>query len=105
MLRYWGEKQDKGSNMHKRPISFFKRHPFLTFLAMFVAALFFGLSSYNLFYLIHQNLSLITQHGVMALMDGAFAQLLQLVANGFIALLSYVLFKIGEKILVEHFAK
>lgn len=77
----------------------------MTFAVMFLAALLFGLSSYNLFSLLHQNLRLILDHGWMALMDGAFVQFLELFFSGILALLSYVIFKIGEKLLVEHFSK
>lgn len=77
--------------------------PFLTFFCMFLAALVFGLCSYNLFSLLSSNLDLIVDHGVMALRDGALKQLMMLIFYGIISLCAYVLFKVCEHLLVNWF--
>jgi disulfide oxidoreductase YuzD len=41
----------------------------------------------------------------MALMDGAFSQLVMLVVYGIISLCAYVIFKVCEKIIVEWLTK
>ena len=82
-------------------LSFLKKRPLLTFAVMLLSAIVFGLGSYNIFALLKANLSLIADYGVMALLDGALSQLLSIVAYGVISLAAYVVFKVGEKILVE----
>ena len=68
---------------------------------MLFTALVFGLSSYNLFFLLRANLTLIFDFGVMALLDGAFVQFLSLAFYGIVSLSSYLLFKACEKWLVS----
>lgn len=76
-------------------------HPAATFVWMFVSAMAFGLSSYNLFYLLHENVGLVIDNGVMALNDGAFIQLLMLAGYGLVSLVTYIIFKACEKLMVE----
>jgi hypothetical protein len=76
-------------------------HPSLTFIVMFVSALAFGLSSYNLFFLIHENVGLVLEHGAMALKDGALTELFMLTLNGIISLSTYIVFKACEKQMVD----
>ncbi|MFN7365624.1 MAG: hypothetical protein ACK5TR_06755 [Alphaproteobacteria bacterium] len=82
-----------------------KKNIFLTFIFMFLAALIFGLCSYNLFSLLSSNLDLIVDHGVMALRDGALKQLVMLIFYGIISLCAYVAFKVCEHILVDRLVK
>ncbi len=81
------------------------RHWLLTLLVMFVVAAIFGLSLFNLFYLLHANIELISEHGYMALKDGALEQLLSLFFYGFISIITYIIFKACEKVMVETILK
>jgi hypothetical protein len=67
---------------------------------MGVFALIFGLVSLNIFMVLRANLGLIAEHGAMALLDGAFRQLLELLIYGYLAVIFYVLFKACEQVLV-----
>lgn len=77
-------------------------HPAITFVVMFLSALAFGLSSYNIFYLIHANIGLVIEHGSMALNDGAFSELLILTGYGVVSLTTYIVFKACEKQMVDY---
>ena len=76
-------------------------HWFTTLLLMGVFALLFGLVSLNIFMLLHSNFALIARHGAMALMDGALAQLIELLAYGYLSVIFYLLFKAAERALIE----
>jgi hypothetical protein len=45
---------------------------------MLGASLVFGLCSFNIFFLVQANVTLVLDYGIMALLDGAFAELLLL---------------------------
>ncbi len=77
------------------------KHPLAVFFLMMLTSLIFGLSSYNLFFLVQANFSLVFNNGVMALIDGALLQLLTLMFYGIISLSAYLVFKVCEKLLVE----
>jgi hypothetical protein len=70
--------------------------PWLTFLVMGLAFFCFGLVSLNLLHLLRANADLIIDNGVMALADGGARQLLELVADGYAAMLAYVVMKTCE---------
>lgn len=72
-----------------------------TLLLLMLFALVFGLSTLNLFVLVQANFALIAHYGAMALMDGGLAQLAELVFYGVIAVVSYILIKACERLLVE----
>ncbi|WP_137937834.1 hypothetical protein [Chitinivorax sp. B] len=88
-------------NRRYQTARFFKRHWLLAFFTTALAFLGFGLASYNLITLLQANLVLIAEHGWQALRDGALAQLIELVSSGLGALACYLIFKAGEKLLVE----
>jgi len=77
----------------------FRRHfqrvvltrPWLTFIVMGLAFFCFGM-----LHLLRANAELILDNGVMALVDGGALQLLQLVADGYLAMLAYVVLKTCE---------
>lgn len=75
-------------------------HPIVTFFIMIVAALVFGLSSYNIFFLFKANIALVIDYGVMALFDGALLQLVYLLLYGGVSLVALILFKSCEKIII-----
>src|SRR5262249_23624546 len=66
-------------------------HWLTTLFLMGVFALLFGLGSFNLFMILHANLDLILAHGVMALRDGALAQLIELIAYGYFSVTAFLL--------------
>jgi hypothetical protein len=82
----------------------FRRHfqrvvltrPWLTFVVMGLAFFCFGMVSLNLLHLLRSNAELILDNGVMALSDGGGRQLLELVVNGYFAMLAYVVMKTCE---------
>jgi hypothetical protein len=79
---------------------FLAAHWLLTFLMMGVFAALLGLSSFNLFVALNANIELIGRYGIMALRDGAFQQLLELIGYGYVSLFFYLLFKACERVLV-----
>jgi hypothetical protein len=76
-------------------------HWLLTLFLMGAFAMAFGLLSLNLFMILRANVNLIAAHGAMALMDGAFVQLLGLIGYGYLGVIAFLLFKACEKVLVE----
>jgi hypothetical protein len=86
--------------MHYRIRKFLMDHWLPTFLIMGMLAALLGLSSLNLFVVLNANIELITRHGIVALRDGAFRQLLELICYGYASLFFYLLFKACEKLLV-----
>jgi hypothetical protein len=70
--------------------------PWLTFVVMGLAFFCFGMVTLNLLHLLRANADLILDNGVMALVDGGALQLAQLVADGYVAMLAYVVLKTCE---------
>ena len=70
--------------------------PWLTFVVMGLAFSCFGMVTLNLLHLLRANAALIIDNGVMALADGGARQLVELVANGYVAMLAYVVMKTCE---------
>ena len=70
--------------------------PWLTFVVMGLAFFCFGMVTLNLLHLLHANAEFILANGVMALADGGALQLVELVADGYVALLAYVVMKTCE---------
>lgn len=68
----------------------------LTFLVMGLAFFAFGVGTYNIFMLLSANVSLIANHGWLALMDGAARQFLELIVIGYLSMAAYVIFKTCE---------
>ena len=73
----------------------------LTYLVMGLSFLLFGCGTLNLIHLLQANLELVSNFGWMALMDGAFQQLIELLLSGYAALLAYIVFKACEYRLVH----
>ena len=70
--------------------------PWLTFVVLGLAFSAFGIVTLNLVHLLRANVELILDNGVMALADGGALQLVELVANGYLAMLAYVVMKTCE---------
>ena len=70
--------------------------PWLTFVVLGLAFSCFGIVSLDLLHLLHANAALILANGAMALADGGALQLVQLVADGYLAMLAYVVMKTCE---------
>jgi hypothetical protein len=86
--------------MNERMSAFLMEHWLLTFLIMGASGALLGLSSFNLFFALTANIDLIARYGAMALRDGAFRQLFELIAYGYASLFFYLMFKACERILV-----
>jgi len=70
--------------------------PWLTFVVMGLAFFCFGMVSLDLLRLLNANARLILADGAMALADGGAVQLIELVADGYLAMLAYVVMKTCE---------
>ena len=70
--------------------------PWLTFVVMGVAFFGFGMATLDLLHLLRANAELILNNGVMALADGGARQLVGLLADGYLAMLAYVVMKTCE---------
>ena len=73
----------------------------LVFLVLCAGFSVFGLGTLNLFNTFSANAELIRQHGLMALEDGAAAQLLELLVTLAVSMAGYVVFKACEHRLVH----
>jgi hypothetical protein len=80
-------------------------HPALTFVIMAVAFAGFSLLTYNVFALLSANLDYVGRGGLMALMDGAARQLVEIVASIVGGLAFYIVFKACERLLVERLTR
>lgn len=76
-------------------------HPALTFAIMAVTFAAFSLLTANVFHLLSANLDYIGRDGLMALMEGAARQLGEIILSLIAGLACYVLFKAGERVLVD----
>lgn len=73
----------------------------LTFIVLGMSFLVGALGTLNLVSLLSANLQLLRDYGLMALMDGAFVQLVELVGQGLLSCVAYVIFKTCEHRLSE----
>ena len=76
-------------------------HWLVTFLLMGVFSLLGAAASVNIFVMLAANVRFLSEHGAMAVMEGALTQLGQLVVTGLFALAMYLGFKACERVLVE----
>jgi hypothetical protein len=82
----------------------FRRHfqrvvltrPWLTLVVMGLAFFCFGMVSLNLLHLLRANADFLLDNGFMGLADGGALQLVELIANGYVAMLAYVVLKTCE---------
>ena len=70
--------------------------PWLTFVVLGLAFFCFGMVTLNLLHLLRANAELIVDNGVMALADGGARQLFELILDGYLAMLAYVVMKTCE---------
>ncbi len=68
----------------------------LTFLVLGLSFIVGALGTLNLVTLLAANLRLLREFGLLALMDGALRQLLELTAQGLMSCMAYVVFKTCE---------
>ena len=73
----------------------------LTFAVLCTCFGLFGAGTLNLFHMFSTNWNLISQHGTMALADGAAQQLAELLLTLVISMLNYIVFKACEHSLVN----
>jgi hypothetical protein len=72
-----------------------------TFLLMGLFSLLGAAASVNLFVLFSANFHLLSEYGLMAVMEGALAQTWELLLTGVFALAMYLGFKACERVLVD----
>lgn len=75
--------------------------PLAIYLVMGASFALGTLLSVDLLHLAYSNAELILEYGLMAVLDGALLQAVELVALGYLALACYVVFKCCEKLIVE----
>lgn len=68
----------------------------LTFVVLGLSFLAFGAGTLNLGLLLMANARFISEQGWQAVMDGALAQLAQLILTGYFSMAAYVVFKTCE---------
>jgi hypothetical protein len=73
----------------------------LSFIVLCLSFLLFGVGTLNLLNMFRLNLSLIADNGVMALVDGAAQQLLELFVTLLLSMGAYIVFKACEHRLVH----
>jgi hypothetical protein len=86
-------------------VTAFRRHVLAVrwrcFVVLCAAFAVFGAGTLNLFNLLRANLQLISEHGWLALSDGAAQQLLELLLTLALSMAAYVVFKACEYSLVH----
>ena len=68
----------------------------LTFVVLGLAFLAFGAGTVNLGLALMANARFLSEYGWMGVMDGGLAQLLELLASGYVSMAAYVVFKTCE---------
>ncbi len=81
------------------------RHWSLTLLVMCLSVISFGLLSYDFFSMFRMDLIRLEHGSSMMMTEEGVGHLCMLLVYGFLGLLSYLIFKACEKILVEKLAK
>jgi hypothetical protein len=88
-------------NTESVTLRFMTRYWPVTFAIMTLSFLAFGALSVNLAQTFLVNIQLIREYGMMALRDGAFLQLMELLLTACFAVAFYVCFKTCESALVQ----
>ena len=73
----------------------------VTFVLLGVSFVLFGFITLSLLHTLMANFEFLSMYGVEAVRDGGLLQLFEIVGSGYIAAVSYVVFKLCEKVLVE----
>ncbi|MBC6427796.1 MAG: hypothetical protein GDA55_00910 [Cellvibrionales bacterium] len=86
----------------RRPIvRYLARAPLVTLVLMAFCFLMFGYFSFNIFVLLQENIRVIHDFGLMALMDGAARQLLEIIFNAFASAAFFSGWKVCERLIVD----
>ena len=80
------------------------RHAVACFVLMTLSFLVFGLLSLDLVKMVSANAGFLWRSGWDGLMDGGFVQLLELVVSAVAGIVSYIVFKLCEHVLVDKLA-
>jgi hypothetical protein len=86
---------------YSRLYAFLFRHWWLAFLLMGLSFVLFGLVTLDLLHTLGANFTFLSTYGADAVREGGLVQLAQMIASGYFAAASYVVFKLCEKVLVE----
>jgi len=87
--------------MFQKLMVYLARSPITVLCVMTVSFLAFGYFSINLFLLFKANIDAINAYGFMVLKEGAAIQLLGLLANAFISVFFYSIWKVCERLVVD----
>ena len=68
----------------------------ITFVVLGLAFLAFGAGTVNLGLALMANTRFLSEYGWMGVMDGGLAQLLELLASGYVSMAAYIVFKTCE---------
>lgn len=80
------------------------RRAWLAFIVLGLSFFAFGIGSLNLVKMMSANANYLLENGWTALWDGGLAQLGELLLNGYVAMVGYVIFKSCEHALVDWMA-
>ncbi len=89
---------------HSRLHRWLSSHSAACFVLMTLSFLVFGLLSLDLVKMVSANAGFLWRSGWDGLMDGGFAQLLELVTSAVAGIASYLVFKLCEHVLVDKLA-
>ena len=78
-----------------------RRHRVACFGLMVLSFIAFGLLTLDLVRLVSANVAFVSENGWQGLQDGGLRQLLELLASVVLAMLSWLLFKVCETVLVQ----
>jgi len=76
-------------------------HWLTTLMLMGLFSVLGALASVNIFVMLAANVRFLSEHGIMAVMEGALTQLGQVAMSGLFALVNYLGFKACERVLVD----
>jgi hypothetical protein len=85
----------------RRFTAYLRRHLLLTFLLMGAFFLLSGITSINLYVVLMANIDLFRRYGMQVIEDGALRQLVEILGTAFLSILSFVLFVVCERIVVD----
>lgn len=82
---------------------FIQINSYCAFLVLLLSVSGFLYFSYSLGMLFVANINFIHMHGWLAIQEGAWLQMLEILGYATISLCFYIIFKAAEKVLVENF--
>jgi hypothetical protein len=83
-------------------IALLRRHPLVTLVLMGAFFLASGIASVDLYVVLKANIELFQKYGAAVIDDGALTQLLEILGTFALCIVSFALFILCERIVVDH---